>query len=406
MTWRGLRAATVVEVNKPRAAAFRHSLQGAVDWALALLGTGVGVADVVVHRLPGGLAASVVATLLLFLPLGLRRRFPLTVLACVGVGSLLLMLMIGNPGSQNGLGLEGFLAWLWVAYSTAAHTDGRRHLAALALAVGVIVTWAAASLVAGQAPGNVLPAVVLAALMWFIGRAIRRRQSLVRMLGERAEQLEREHAYQARAAVADERVRIARELHDVVAHSVSVMVVQAQAGQRLIGEPEQAAGAFRSIEGAGREALVELRRLLGILRTDDRELAIGPQPGLGSLPVLLEQVREAGLPVRLRVEGERVSLAPGVDLSAYRIVQEALTNTLKHAGRASAEIVVRYGSAAVELEIVDDGAGRSAFGNGSGHGMVGMRERVALYGGSLQAAPREGGGFRVHALLPLNGTAG
>jgi signal transduction histidine kinase len=249
----------------------------------------------------------------------------------------------------------------------------------------------------------VLPALLLAGLLWFVGRLLRRRQLLVRILHERAEQLERERAYQAQAAVTEERGRIARELHDVVAHSVSVMVVQAQAGPRLTAEPERAEAAFRSIETVGREALVELRRLLGILRTDDSELAIGPQPGLASLEGLLEQVREAGLPVRLRVEGDGTTLPPGIDLSAYRIVQEALTNALKHAGRAEAEIVLRYDPAALELEILDSGRGHAADTMGDGHGLIGMRERAALYGGSLDARPRPGGGYVVRARLPLNG---
>jgi len=189
----------------------------------------------------------------------------------------------------------------------------------------------------------------------------------------------------------------------VVAHSVSVMVVQAQAGPHLLEEPEQARAAFRSIEASGREALVELRRLLGILRTGDEQLAIGPQPGLASLGSLVEQLREAGLPVDLRIEGEEAPLPAGIDLSAYRIVQEALTNTLKHAGPAEAEIVVRYSASALELEISDNGAGAPAGVNGSGHGLVGMRERVALYGGELETGVRNGRGYAVRARLSLGG---
>jgi signal transduction histidine kinase len=173
----------------------------------------------------------------------------------------------------------------------------------------------------------------------------------------------------------------------------------------LLDEPERARGAFRSIEASGREALVELRRLLGILRTADEQLAIGPQPGLGSLPSLVEQIRNAGLPVELHVEGEQVPLPPGVDLSAYRIVQEALTNTLKHAGRAQADIVLRYRTAALELEVLDTGVGAAASGNGTGHGLIGMRERVGLYGGVFEAGPRAQGGYAVRARLPLRGDA-
>ena len=179
------------------------------------------------------------------------------------------------------------------------------------------------------------------------------------------------------------------------------MVVQAQAGPRLLDQPGQAQSVFRSIETSGREALVELRRLLGVLRTSDEQLAVGPQPSLASLESLLEQVRQAGLPVELRIEGERVQLAPGIDLCAYRIVQEALTNTLKHAGQASAEVTIHYSSSLLEVEVSDTGARAPASVNGSGHGLIGMRERVNLYGGTLEAGPRREGGYTVSARLPL-----
>ena len=183
------------------------------------------------------------------------------------------------------------------------------------------------------------------------------------------------------------------------------MVIQAQAGQRLIGDAAQAGTAFRSIEASGREALVELRRLLAILRTADDQLVIGPQPGLGSLESLIEQVREAGLPVDLRIEGQQVPLPPGVDLSAYRIVQEALTNTIKHAGPAKAEVVLRYDTSALELEVTDTGT-RTVPGTGTGHGLIGMRERTTLLGGDLVTRSRDGGGYRVRARLPLTGSNG
>jgi signal transduction histidine kinase len=227
-----------------------------------------------------------------------------------------------------------------------------------------------------------------------------------RVLGDRDRRLrlaERERDVAAREAVVAERARIARELHDVVAHSVSVMVVQAQAGPRLLAAPESAGEAFRSIETTGRDALVELRRLLGVLRGgDEQPAATAPQPGLDRLQGLVEQVRAAGLRVDLRVEGEPVHLPAGIDLSAYRIVQEALTNTLKHAGRAEAEVIVRFEQSAVELEVLDNGTGPPPDPNGSGHGLVGMRERVALYGGILEAGSRNGHGFAVRARLPLN----
>jgi signal transduction histidine kinase len=201
--------------------------------------------------------------------------------------------------------------------------------------------------------------------------------------------------------VAEERGRIGRELHDVIAHGVSVIVVQAQAGPHLVNDPQRVVGVFRAIESSGRDALVELRRLLGILRSEDEQLAIGPQPGLDSLQSLVEQMHTAGLPVQLRIEGEPVQLPAGIDLSAYRIVQEALTNVVKHAGDAAAEVVVRYGPRALELAIVDDGHGRATSRNGAGHGLIGMRERVALYSGTIEAGTQDGGGYAVRARLPF-----
>jgi signal transduction histidine kinase len=221
-----------------------------------------------------------------------------------------------------------------------------------------------------------------------------------RELGEAIAERERDLA--AHEAVLEERARIARELHDVIAHTVTVMVVQAQAGPDLFGDEARVRGAFGAIESSGREALTELRRLLGVLRTDDQQLAVGPQPGLASLQSLIQELREAGRRVTLRVEGTPVEVTPGVDLSAYRIVQEALTNTLKHAGEAETEVTVRYGDTRLELEIVDNGAGGSAPAGGPGHGLIGMRERVALYGGVLEAGARNGHGYAVRVRLPID----
>ena len=205
----------------------------------------------------------------------------------------------------------------------------------------------------------------------------------------------------AREAVTDERARIARELHDVIAHDVSVMVVQAQGAARVLeGEQPEVRAALAAIETTGREAVDEMRRLLGVLRRSDEEMAFAPQPSLTALDALMTAVREAGLPVALEIVGDPVALPPGVDLSAYRIVQEALTNALKHAGPARARVVVRYAADAVELEVSDDGAG-VADAPGTGHGLVGMRERVALYGGDLQAGRLHEGGWTLRARLPL-----
>jgi len=214
------------------------------------------------------------------------------------------------------------------------------------------------------------------------------------------EQLEDEKA-RAAAAISEERARIARELHDVVAHSVSVMVLQARGGRRVLeSDPAEARQAFAAIERTGHEALDEMRRLLGMLRRSDEEVALAPQPSLRELDRLVEQIRAAGLPVQVVREGEPRELPPGVELSAFRIVQEALTNALKHAGPARARVVIRYGADDLELEVADDGAGA---GNGSvpGYGLIGMRERVSVYGGELEAGRQAGGGYALRVRLPL-----
>ena len=220
-----------------------------------------------------------------------------------------------------------------------------------------------------------------------------------RLFGRRSEQ-ERELRQVAEQAAAEERARIARELHDVVAHSVSVMVVQASGVRRLLKEEQhRERDALVSVEQIGRQALTEMRRMLGVMRTEGELPLLTPQPGLQHLERLVAPVEEAGLPVTLRIEGRRPELSPGIDLSAYRIVQEGLTNALKHSRGGHAEVVVRYDANSVQLEITDDGVG--ANGDGPGHGLVGMRERVALYGGKLAAGPRDGGGFVLRAELPV-----
>jgi signal transduction histidine kinase len=200
--------------------------------------------------------------------------------------------------------------------------------------------------------------------------------------------------------VLDERARIARELHDVIAHHVSVMVLQAGGERRALdGTNAQTRDVLETIEQTGRGALVEMRRLLGMLR-DDSHGPLAPQPGLSDVPMLVGQLQDAGLPVDFEVEGELRELPVGIELSAYRIVQEALTNALKHGGGAPATVRVTYGADALELDITDDGTLASSDVGGSGHGLVGMRERVALCGGRMSAGPNAGGGFTVHALLP------
>jgi signal transduction histidine kinase len=202
--------------------------------------------------------------------------------------------------------------------------------------------------------------------------------------------------------VEEERARIARELHDAVGHSVSVMTVQASAVRRLLTpEQQRELEALTAVEQTGRDALAEMRRMVGVLRDPSDGPALAPQPGLDQLDRLIEQTREAGLPVELRVEGERAALPPGLDLTAYRLVQEGLTNALKHARASKAQVLLRYEPNAVEILVSDDGRGGATSHGRAGHGLIGMRERVSLYAGQLSAGPRDGGGFELRAQLPL-----
>jgi signal transduction histidine kinase len=325
-----------------------------------------------------------------------RRRFPFAapMAALVAVGAMTFVADEYVPSAATSV-----IGLALVAGVLGAYNEPRLAAAGLALAWGVV------ALVAAQDPQENLVGSLVAGLVatacWVVGLGWYRRSAYAAALRERAERAERERETAARVAVAEERARIARELHDVVAHSVSVMVLQTGAVRRLLrDEQAREREALDTVERTGREALLEMRRLLGVLRTPDEEAELAPQPGLSELPVLVARTEAAGLPVILRVEGEQPPLPLGVDLSAYRIVQEALTNTLKHAGPAQAQVAIRYHPDAVEIEITDDGRGPEAT-NGAGHGLIGMRERATLYGGEFSAGAREGGGFTVRARLPI-----
>jgi signal transduction histidine kinase len=245
--------------------------------------------------------------------------------------------------------------------------------------------------------GNFLFGLLIGGGAWTVGRVVRSRTQLAAGLAREAARLESERV----VAVSEERARIARELHDVIAHSVSVMVVQAGAAQAVLEQhPERAVESLEAVQETGRQALVEMSRLVGLLRDDSEELGLAPQPGLGELDALVAQVRTAGLPVEVRIEGLQRKVSLGVDLSAYRVIQEALTNALKHAGRARAEVTVRFEHDALEVEVLDDGPGCMNAHSG-GHGLAGMRERVSVFGGEFVAGPLPGGGFAVRARLPL-----
>jgi len=249
--------------------------------------------------------------------------------------------------------------------------------------------------------GDYFSSALIFAVAWIVGFALGGRLRATDETRRLAEQAEAQREEQARLAVAEERARIARELHDVVGHSVSVMTVQASAVRRLL-EPDQdrEREALLVVEQTGREALAEMRRMVGVLRRPDEAPALAPQPSLEHIEKLVAHTRETGLPVDLRIEGTPAELPAGIDTTAYRIVQEALTNAVKHANASRAEVVVRYENGRVELTVRDDGRG-GGDGGGSGHGLVGMRERVSVYGGELEAGPLAGGGFRLRATLPV-----
>ncbi len=245
---------------------------------------------------------------------------------------------------------------------------------------------------------------VLFAAAYLFGSTVRNRRLYSEQLEARADALEKERDEGSKRAVAEERLRIAQELHDVVAHSMGVIAVQAGVGAHVIeSDPAEAKKSLEAISQTSRSALTEIRRLLGVLR-EDAGASYAPAPGLAELDRLVRDVGAAGLDVEVRHDGERTELPAGIDFTAYRIVQEALTNVLKHAGRARASVVVGYEGNALRLEIVDDGRGVNGETVPGGHGLLGMRERVGVYGGTFEAGPRTGGGFRVAARLPYGAT--
>ena len=270
-------------------------------------------------------------------------------------------------------------------------------LAALVLSVDI------PRLQAGDPVDEVLPAWLILGGTWGLGRWMQHRRAEMSGLKTRAEALERDREEATRAAVNHERARIARELHDLVAHSLAVIVLQAQAADRVLSTDVEAARcALAAIDSTGREGLGELRRMLDILVDLDQD-DLEPRPSLDHLDLLVNRVRSAGLPVSVSVSGRPRPLPAGLDLSAYRIVQEALTNTLKHGGRTDVEVCVAYLPDALELTIADQGSGAAAPAAavpGAGHGLIGMRERAHLFGGTVEAGPESSGGFRVHAVLP------
>jgi signal transduction histidine kinase len=350
---------------------------------------------------PQGLTATL--ALLRGLALLGRRSRPVAVLA-VEVAAMAPVLL-HDPAPVRHDSVSEVLPGLVALYSAGAYATGRALVAAglIALAAGLLRSYEDAG---ADAVEDLVSLTFFGGIFggtWVAGVVVGRHRARTRRAETRAGRAEAERERRARQAVAEERTRIARELHDVVAHAISVIVLQAKGGRRMLDiKPDQTRQALDTIVESSEQALTEMRRLLGMLRRSDDEIAMAPLPSLRHLDLLAEQVSGAGLPVELRVEGEPVPLPPGVDLSAYRIVQEALTNALKHAGPARARVVVRYGTRELELEIADDGRGPAATNvSGSGHGLVGMRERAALFGGHIEGAEQPGGGFTVRATLPL-----
>jgi signal transduction histidine kinase len=368
------------------------------DWLVALAGAGLTEWVIWTGTLGTHVAGPRWLTslwpLLLNLPLAWRRVAPLPAWLCVVVGFALHPLLTGHSAE----GAELLYPIGVGAYAVAAYAP--RRLAVVGVFVFVpaylIHAFNDPGVRANQQGGQWASAFFGAAAVgiWLIGVWVRNRREAA-LLTERAAAAEREAA----DAVADERARMARELHDIVSHNLSVVVLQA-AGARAAGGGERT---LEKIERSGREALIEMRRLLGVLRDNDGDGdVLAPQPGIGQLELLADDVRSAGLPVDLRIAGNCKALPPALQLNVYRIVQEALTNALKHAGPARAQVTVERDDHSVRIEVTDDGAG--AAGDDTtvgGHGLVGMRERVALFGGDLQAGPRPEGGFAIEATLPL-----
>jgi signal transduction histidine kinase len=416
---RGARSPTVgvvrIAVARVVSSARRHPV--AVDALVAVILAGLALLSVHIFYddalgfdptlQPPSNAAMAVAMLAPALPLALRRRSPLVAAVLVSVG-----FMLGRQVFDVYEPAVSVLILYLGIYSAARHGRPPWRTVGLLLAVGLSIGEIVYELVI--APGDAFGAIDLFLLIynvvivlapWWLGSTMRSRQRREEELVAQAAELQRSREENARRAVFEERVRIARELHDVVAHHVSVMGIQAAAARRVLDQrPDAAEEALVAIEAASRQAVLEMDRLLGYLRREGEVDDLAPQPGIGDLEELVADVRRAGLSIELRVEGEPSNLPRTVEVSAYRIVQEALTNTLKHSGSARVSVQLRYGDDALEVEVDDDGLVRSSpAAQSGGHGLIGMRERVGLHGGHLRVGPRPHGGFGVHARLPFDG---
>jgi len=369
-----------------------------LDVAIAAAFVAMTVAEAVFSPKVSSPVEHVVVAGLAMAALAWRRRAPLVVAALV-IGSNLVV----NPSGD----FTTLLSLVLVSFTVGAETRPPLSYVGLGL---VFVPFMLISIVEGFEPSDLAAGLVFFGGPWAVGVVLSGRIASAEEAVARAEQLERNRELEAARAAAEERTRIARELHDVVSHSISVVTIQTQAVRRRLG-PEHAAEAadLAAVEATAREALAEMRRLFGVLRTEgEQPLALSPQPGLSELDRLVRQVGSGDLQVRLRVEGDPVPLSPGVDLAAYRIAQEGLTNALRHSKATRAEVLVRYSPGHLDVEVEDNGRGLTrsqwadrASSNGGGHGLVGIRERVALYGGTVALVPSSTGGVRLSVSLPL-----
>jgi signal transduction histidine kinase len=369
--------------------------------ALLLAMAGIGVSGAVLGRertngTEGPLWFDILAILVIVLPLLARRRFPFGAPVAMGVAAALTSFVDRTVVPYDGV---TFLVGCAALFLVGSLRDRAQAVAGFAVAEGVLVVVVHNDPRSGV--GNFVVASIIFAIVWTIAFGVGRKSLEADEAKERAARAEREREERARAAVAEERARIARELHDVVGHSVSVMTVQASGVRRLLRpDQEREREALLVVERTGREALAEMRRMVGVLRRPEEAPALAPQPSLEHVNRLVEQARDSGLPVELRIDGDAIQLPAGVDLTAYRLVQEGLTNTLKHAQATRAEVLVSYGEDHIEVTVTDDGTGVGN-GDGGGHGLVGMRERVSVYGGELDAGPQHDGGYRLRAKLPF-----
>jgi signal transduction histidine kinase len=341
---------------------------------------------------------AVPATAVVVLPLLARRRYPFAAPASVWLSCAALSFADGR--------IVVFTASIFAVGMAAAFLLGNLSDAVQAW-LGLAIALCSAAIIVYNNPvhaaGDFVFTPVLFAIAWLAGFALRERAQAADAAEARATQAERERETAARIAVAEERARIARELHDIVAHTVSVMVLQVGAVRHKLPEAlADEADALRGVEQTGRASLAEMRRLLGALRREGDDLELAPQPGLGGLDALLEEIGRAGLPVRLHVDGQPVPVPQAIDLSAYRIVQEGLTNALKHAHASQADVTVRYGPDELQIDVRDNGEGDGRS-DGLGYGLIGVRERVKIYGGEMTTGTATGGGFILSTRLPLGG---